>query len=72
MRNSLFTLFLLLIMPLHAPALSGAQTQSDASSDGKIIEQARYELPAYEQIGELYKSLYTRETIIPTAHAVGY
>jgi dienelactone hydrolase len=64
MRKSLFILLLLALLLLLAPTATIAQTDgAAAAANGKIIEQARYELPTYEQIGELYKSLYTREAV---------
>src|ERR1044071_8149331 len=41
---------------LSSPALA----QAPSKDDGKILEQARFALPSYEQIPDRFKRLYTR------------
>jgi dienelactone hydrolase len=63
-KVSLFFISLLCtLLLLFGSASVAAQANAAASANGKIIEQARYEMPAYDQIGEVYKSLYTREAV---------
>jgi dienelactone hydrolase len=40
-----------------------AQASTAAGSDGKIIEQSPFELPAYERIPDRFKRVYTREAV---------
>ena len=47
----------LALMPAHAPAQGGAK------DDGKIVEQARFEPPAFEQVPDRFKQLYGRDGI---------
>ncbi|MET0650206.1 MAG: alpha/beta fold hydrolase [Pyrinomonadaceae bacterium] len=47
----------LALLPAHALAQGGAK------DDGKILEQARFEPPAFEQVPDRFKQLYGREAI---------
>lgn len=60
MRNSLFFLFILFLL---APAPLAAQTNDAGSENGKVIEQARFELPTYEQIPARFRAVYSREAV---------
>jgi dienelactone hydrolase len=42
---------------------SFAQQNAPAGSDGKIVEQSSFALPAYEQIPDRFKRLYTKEAV---------
>ncbi|HEX8144442.1 MAG TPA: prolyl oligopeptidase family serine peptidase [Pyrinomonadaceae bacterium] len=44
-------------------ACAYAQGATSASTDGKIIEQAAYALPAYEELAERFKRAYAREAV---------
>jgi dienelactone hydrolase len=59
-RASLFLIVLLLSACQLAAAQNGAAA---APLNGKIIEQARYTLPAYEQLSDRFKSAYSREVV---------
>jgi dienelactone hydrolase len=55
---------LLLAALLVCGSAAPAQTDSAANADnGKIIEQALYQLPAYEQLPDRHKLAYSRETV---------
>ncbi|MDX6696289.1 MAG: hypothetical protein QOF02_3892 [Blastocatellia bacterium] len=56
-------LLALMALLLCGPAAS-AQTDSSAGlANGKIIEQALYQLPAYEQLPDRHKRAFSRETV---------
>lgn len=40
-----------------------AQNRSDAKTNGSIIEQLPYQLPAYEQLADEFKRIYPKETV---------
>lgn len=42
---------------------ASAQTPAAADTNGKIIEQAPYQLPAYDQLPDRFKRTYSRETV---------
>lgn len=44
-------------------AVSAFPQANAANNDGKIIEQSRFDLPAYEQIPERFKTIYSREMV---------
>ncbi len=48
---------------LCAASAAFAQTGSTAKTDGSIIEQLPYALPAYEQLSEDFKSIYSKEAV---------
>src|SRR5215207_6218085 len=52
-----FAFLSLALLPPVAPAQTAAQ------EDGKIVEQARFDPPAFEQVPDRFKQLYGREAI---------
>jgi dienelactone hydrolase len=44
-------------------AVAALAQANAANNDGKIIEQSRFDLPAYEQIPERFKTIYSREMV---------
>ena len=52
--------FTFLGLALPTPA---APAQAGAKDDGKIVEQARFELPTFEQVPDRFRRLYGREAI---------
>jgi dienelactone hydrolase len=57
LKGLALALLSLSLLPAAAPAQVGAK------DDGKIVEQARFELPAFEQVPDRFKQLYGRERI---------
>lgn len=57
--SSLFLLILFLCVSANVQAQSNAA----ASTDGKIIEQTPYAFPAYEQIPDRFKPVYTKDEV---------
>src|SRR5215211_5053689 len=56
--------FVLAVMGLLAHAQpTFAQGSGPAGSDGKIVEQAAFELPAYEQIPDRFRRVYPKEAV---------
>jgi len=58
--KSLALAFTLSGLALAPPA---ATAQAGAKDDGKIVEQARFEPPAFEQVPDRFRRLYGREAI---------
>lgn len=54
---------LLLVLLLAFPSVALSQTNNAAKTDGSIIEQLPYQLPAYEQLSEDFKSFYSKESV---------
>lgn len=55
--------FWLLFISLMCAASASAQNGAAADTNGKIVEQAPYQLPGYEQLSDSFKRAYTREAV---------
>jgi len=58
-----FLVLLAFLLSLSSITVSGQATQSSGTTNGKIIEQAKFALPTHDQIPDRFKTIYSKDTV---------